>query len=393
MKPNTIPLGRPLLNKKIILDEISKVLDTHWISGGPTIAKFEDAIKNYIGGGFPVAVANGTVAIEIALLKLNGGNRYTTLDEVIVPSWSWVASGFAPVTVGATPKWCDVNEYGVPTAELIESCITRNTKAIIIIHQIGIPCDLDSINKISTKYNIPIIEDTACGFGSEYRGIKLGNSKNICTYSFQARKCLTTGEGGMVIARTLEEAEWFKSYRAFGTSISPLERDKAQFLLKENFNFVSSNYKLSDITAAVGLAQLQMFDTEVKLRNVCGTKYNQLVESELKGYATIGNIIPDYTTKYNWQNYHILIDTRFDRDQIVDLLRKKGIGCKWDIQAIHLEPVWKGAYTNTVDLPNTMKFHNHGLWLPFFAELTEDNQIYIIGTIKMIMQSLDIASN
>ena len=158
----------------------------------------------------------------------------------------------------------------------------------------GIPCDLDAINALSEKYNIPVVEDTACGFGSEYKGTKLGNSRNICTFSLQARKCLTTGEGGMLVARTAEEAEWFKSYRAFGTSISPLERDKAQFLLKENFNIVSSNYKISDITAAVGLAQLKAFDTEVSMRQQRGAYYDKLVTEKLQGLATPVRSLIDY---------------------------------------------------------------------------------------------------
>ena len=257
----------------------------------------------------------------------------------------------------------------------------------------GVPCDLDAINELAAKYSLPVIEDTACGFGSEYKGARLGNSKNICTYSLQARKCLTTGEGGMIVARTKEEAEWFKSFRAFGTSISPLERDKAQYLLKESFKLVASNYKISDITAAVGLAQLQVFDEEVTLRNNNGNYYNELVEAHLKEYATIANRIPDYTTKYNWQNYHILLDSRFNRDQVVDVLRKKGIGCKWDIQAIHLEPVFEGVYDkDTTRLQNTMEFHDRGLWLPFFADLARDDQDYVIQTLKDILQSLDNGS-
>lgn len=384
-----IPLGKPFLNTQNILKEVEAALETKWISGGPTIAKFEEAFKDYIGGGFPVAVSNGTIAIEMALVKLNGGKKFTSEDEVITPSWSWVATGFAPVLVGATPVWCDVDQYGVPTVESIEKKITKNTRAIIIVHQMGVPCDLDAINALSEKYNIPVIEDTACGFGSEYKGIKLGNSRNICTFSLQARKCLTTGEGGMLVARTAEEAEWFKSYRAFGTSISPLERDKAQFLLKENFNIVSSNYKISDITAAVGLAQLKVFDTEVSMRQQRGAYYDRLVTEKLQGLATPANRVPEYTTNYNWQNYHILLDSKFNRDQVVDLLRKQGIGCKWDIQAIHLEPVFESRFDNeTSDMPNTMLFHNHGLWLPFYAELTEDDQEYVIETLLNVLMQL-----
>jgi len=384
-----IPLGKPYLKTEVILEEIKKVLDTKWISGGPTIAKFEEAFGSYLGGGYPVAVANGSIAIEMALVRLNNGERYKEEDEVIVPSWSWVASGFSPLMVGATPVWCDVNEYGVPTVESIESKITDKTKAIIIVHQMGVPCDLDEINKLSEKYNIPVVEDTACGFGSEYKGIKLGNSKNICTFSLQARKCLTTGEGGIVVARTEEEAAYFKSCRSFGTSISPLERDRAQFLLKESFNIVSSNYKISDITAAVGLAQIKYFDEEITLRNQNGNFYDRLVKIDLKGYAVPANLVPEYTTKYNWQNYHILLNKKFNRDQVVDLLRKEGIGCKWDIQAIHAEPVFKGKFDKDTDnLPGTMNFHNHGLWLPFFAEITEEEQVHVIATLKGILDQL-----
>lgn len=384
-----IPLGKPYLKPEVILDEIKQVLDAKWISGGPTIAKFEEAFGAYLGGGYPVAVANGSIAIEMALVALNGGKRYIELDEVIVPSWSWVASGFSPLMVGASPVWCDVDQYGVPTAESIESKITGRTKAIIIVHQMGVPCDLEAINKLSDKYGIPIVEDTACGFGSEYKGTKLGNSRNICTFSLQARKCLTTGEGGMVIARTEDEAAYFKSCRSFGTSVSPLERDRAQFLLKESFNIVSSNYKISDITAAVGLAQIKYFDEEITLRNEKGNFYNELVNTKLQGYATPANLIPEYTTKYNWQNYHIILDEKFQRDQVVDLLRKQGIGCKWDIQAIHLEPVFNGKYdSDTESLSNTMKFHNNGLWLPFFAEITEQEQVHVIDTLKGILDQL-----
>ena len=387
MSNKSLPLGKPYLKNEIILEYVKAALETKWISGGPTIAKFEEEFKNYLGGGYPVAVTNGSIAIEMALIKLNNGEHYSKEDEIIIPSWSWVASGFSPILVGATAVWCDVNKYGVPTAELIESKITKNTKAIVIVHQMGIPCDLDAINSISEKYNIPVVEDTACGFGSEYKGAKLGNSKNICTFSLQARKCLTTGEGGMVIARTEEEANWFKSYRAFGTSVSPLERDRAKYLLKEQFNSISSNYKISDITAAVGLAQLTYYDEEIKLRNSAGIYYNKLVEKKLQGYATIANLIPDYTTKYNWQNYHIILNSEFNRDQIVDLLRKKGIGCKWDIQAIHLEPVFNHRY-DTDNLPQTMLYHNHGLWLPYYAEITKEDQEYVVDTLKSILDEL-----
>ena len=321
----------------------------------------------------------------MGLLAINGGKRLKSTDEVIVPSWSWVASGFAVNNAGGTPVWCDVNEYGVPYIEDIKSRITPNTKAIIVVHQMGIPCDLDKINSLSKKYRIPIVEDAACAFGAEYKGKKIGNSKNTVCYSFQARKCLTTGEGGMIVVRDQKQAEFLKSYRAFGTSVSPLERDKAKFLLKEHFDFVGNNFKMADIPCALGLAQLQIFDEEINLRKEAGEYYNYLINSKLSKYGVSPlNITPDYCTKYNWQNFHLLLDEKYNRDQVVDLLRKRNIGCKWDIQAIHLEP----AYNQNLDLPQTLKYHNHGLWLAFYAEITKEEQEYVIDNLSEILAEL-----
>jgi dTDP-4-amino-4,6-dideoxygalactose transaminase len=153
-----------------------------------------------------------------------------------------------------------VNEYGVPEPSHVERLITNKTKAIILVHQMGIPCDIDEFEKIKNKYNIPIIEDAACAFGSEYKNKKIGNGDNITVYSFQARKCLTTGEGGMLVVPTNKDPEWFKSMRAFGTNISPLKRDTANFLLKEQFNRIGTNFKISDIQASLGIAHLSYFD-------------------------------------------------------------------------------------------------------------------------------------
>ena len=378
-----VPLGKPYIKTDVALDAIKEVLDSRWISGGPRIGEFEEKVKEYNDdpSGHYVAVANGTVAIELALLAINNGKRLKPTDEVIVPSWSWVASGFAVSNVGGTPIWCDVNEFGVPYYEDIVRRVTADTKAIILVNQMGVPCDLDSFNSL----NIPIIEDSACGFGSEYKGNKIGKSNFINTYSFQARKCLTTGEGGMIVTRSRKQAEWLRSFRAFGTSVSPLERDKAQFLLKEQFDKISSNYKMADIPCALGMAQLKSFDEEVELRTKAGKYYNKKIKELSKDYdIQIGNLIPDYCTRYNWQNFHVVLGDVYNRDMIVDILRRNDVGCKWDIQAIHKEP----AYNHDVDLPQTMKFHNQGLWLPFFAEITREEQDYVVEVLKRLLDEL-----
>jgi perosamine synthetase len=379
-----IPLGKPYIKKEVVLSEISKVLDRKWISGGPAIGEFEQAVKTYNQDtkNEYVAVSNATVALELALLKLIEEDGYDK-DEVIVTSWSWVASAFAVLRVGLKPVWVDVNEYGVPEPSHVERLITNKTKAIILVHQMGIPCDLDEFEKIKNKYNIPIIEDAACAFGAEYKNKKIGNGDNITVYSFQARKCLTTGEGGMLVVPTNNDPEWFRSMRAFGTNISPLKRDTANFLLKEQFDRIGTNFKISDIQASLGIAHLSYFDEEISLRNEAGKYYNDNITKNFSELGvSIANKIPTYCTKYNWQNYHLLLDPIYNRDQIVDAMRKNDIGCKWDIQAIHLEPA---INNRNIILHNTEKFHNHGLWLPFFAEITREQQDYVLETLKNVL--------
>jgi perosamine synthetase len=393
-----IPLGKPFIRKEIVLKEIEKVLDRRWISGGPAITEFEEAIKNYNNDpdGQYIAVANATVGLEMALLRANNGKRYNPEDEVIVPSWSWVASGFAVKNVGATPVWCDVNEYGVPEAKIVQRLCNANTKAIIVVHQMGVPCDMDAFKKEfsfedygKTYWSYPIIEDAACAFGSEYKNTKIGVSEHDVVYSFQARKCLSTGEGGMIVTRKEKDAEWYRSFKAFGTNISPLKRDSANYLLKEEFHSIGTNYKICDIQCAVGLAHLSYFDEEVKMRTRAGEYYDKKIWEMFRCDYPVrpANILPSYCTRYNWQNYHVLLDKNIDRDKVVDTLRKLDIGCKWDIQAIHLE---KAINQQSVILSNTENFHNHGLWLPFFAEITEEQQAHVISNLKNVITRNDI---
>ncbi len=375
-----VPLGKPFLKTDVVLDSLKEVLDSKWISGGPTIDKFENAVRDYNNDdGYYVAVSNATTGLELALQLVNGKKKFKDTDEVIVPSWSWVASGWVVYNVGAKPVWCDVNKYGVPYVEDIEKRITKNTKAIIVVHQMGVPCDMDAINQLSEKYGIPIVEDSACAFGSEYKGVKIGNTQNVSVYSFQARKCLTTGEGGMISVRTEDDSEWLKSMRAFGTTLAPLKRDTATYFLKEQFDKIGTNYKMNDIQAAIGLAHLSYFDEEVELRDTAGRYYQSQIQQMED--VQMGNLIPDYCTRYNWQNYHILLDKKYDRDMIVDKLRKLGVGCKWDIQAIHLEPIVNSSEV----LEQTELYHNHGLWLPFFAEITTEEQNNVITILKEVL--------
>ncbi len=374
-----IPLGKPYLRKDKILPELEKVIESRWISGGPAIKKFEDILKTYNqdSNGEYITVCNCTVALEMMLEFLGIQDRQ---DEVIVPSWSWIASGMSIWNVGGTPIFCDIDQYGVPTVEIIEPLITPQTKAIMLVHQIGIPCDMDQINAMASKYRLPIIEDAACAFGSEYKGTKIGNSPNLVTYSFQARKVLTTGEGGVIITKDKIAADWFRKKRAFGTSSVPLERAESNKLVGECMTMPATNRRISDIQCAIGLGHIQYVDDEIKMRERIALLYKERIQG-LKGIEWCQEI-PPYCTRYNWQGLHFLVTLGYNRDVLLQYLKSNEIGCRWDIQGMHLEPAWKRKYQQ-IKLPQTMEFHQRGIWLPFFAEMTDLELDYIITHLKI----------
>lgn len=380
MQKLKVPLMLPYIKKNVILEEISNVLDSNWLSGGPKIEEFENAIKIYnndIDGEY-ISVSNATVGLEMSLISIFKRRLYTT-EEVIVPSFSWVASAMSINNAGGKPVFCDVNKFGVVDVNTIEKHITKNTVAIMIVHQVGIPCDIDSINELADKYKLKIIEDAACAFGSEYKGKKIGVSKNTVVFSHQAKKCLTTGgEGGTIVVHDKKDAEWLRSYRIFGTNNTPLQREKNKDVLYDNFNFIGSNHKITDIQCAYGLAHLKYLDEEILLRSEVANKYNNsFVDDKIKPI----NFIPDYCTKYNWQTYRLFI-TYKNRNYVINRLKQEGISSKRDIQPIHREPAYN---ENHIDFYYTILFSSNGLQIPFYAELEEFKQNYVINTLKQIV--------
>ena len=379
-----IPLMRPFIKKNLVLKEIEEVLDSGWLSGGEAIHKFENALKKYnndVDGEY-ISVSNATVGLEMALMSISK-KKLHEFDEVIVPSFSWIASAFAISNVGGTPVFCDVNEFGVPDVHTIEPHITPFTRAIMIVHQAGIPCDMDEINKLGKKYSIPIIEDAACAFGSEYKNKKIGDSENTVVFSHQAKKCLTTGEGGTIVTKDKKLADWFRSYRVFGTNNTPLQREKNDEIMLDSFNMFGTNNKLSDISCAVGLAHIQYIDEEIEMRSNVAETYNNAFKDI--DQITVTSIIPNYCTKYNWQSYRIYLHPNIDRGIFMEKLKKYNIPSKRDIQSIHLEPV----YNSNEYIQETQKYSKHGVQLPFYAQLSDKNQIFIVNAIKEIIDGFE----
>ena len=251
-----IPIAKPFLTK----DEAQGAYDTiltGWVTQGPKVEEFEKKFCEYTGAKYAAAVSNCTTALHLAMIISEIGAG----DEVITPSMSYVASANCIKYVGATPVFGEVDKetYNLNVSHA-ESLITEKTKAIILVHQLGMPADIDAFRKLTDKYKIKLIEDAACAIGSSYKGKKIGSHSEIVCFSFHPRKVITTGEGGMITTSDESIYRKVKLLRQHGMSVNDRERHEAGKLIFEDHIVLGYNYRMTDIQAAIGLRQLEKLD-------------------------------------------------------------------------------------------------------------------------------------
>ena len=300
-----IPIYKPLLDgneKKYVND----CIDSSWISSkGAYIKKFEDGISEYIGVKHATAVCNGTVALHLALLTLGVGEG----DEVIVPTFTYIASVSSIVTAGASPVFADsLEDTWQADPDDIRKKITSRTKAIMAVHIYGHPCDMDEIKKITDEYNLFLIEDCAEALGSEYKGKKAGVFGDISTFSFYGNKTLTTGEGGMVITNddTLND-------RAVHFKMHGLAKHREYW-----HDVIGYNYRMTNICAAIGLAQLESLGNRLKQKRLLAERYIKNLEYlNEKGVETRPTFYPVHTMP--------MFSKKYRRFQTAELIASRGI--------------------------------------------------------------------
>lgn len=372
-----IPLGKIYVTGNEI-SEIEKLIQSGWWAGsGPTTKKLEEALHAYLKlpDDYKVCcVANCTVALQLCLEYLNVKDSL-----VAVPSYSFVASAFAVNHAGGIPLFVDINRHGQNISvehldELLSHhCSAGSVKGIVAVHQYGIPFDIEGVNALAQKYNLSVIEDAACAFGSKHRNNYIGSSGNLVCFSLHARKALTSGEGGFIVIPPGEDADFFFSMRNFGMDTTPFERHGVKTYQEVSYNKFGYNMKMSDIQAAFGLAQLQSYDQILSMRAAVAHKYKELLDNTPVKFFAIQ--FPD--DELNWQNYRILVPQE-DRDKLLMELRNRNIMAKTCIQPIHQQPVY--TQTHRITLPNTEEVSKMGIWLPMFPELT-DAQMQEIATV------------
>ena len=369
-----IPVCEPELGK----EELKNVIDcikTKMISGsaGKYILEFEEKFSKYCDAKYGVGTTSGTTALHLAIESLGIGDE----DEVIVPTFTNAATAFAIIYGGGKPVLVDSEPktWNIDTNQ-IEEKITKNTKAILPVHIYGHPCDMDPISNIAEDHNLFIIEDAAEAHGAEYKGKKVGGLGDIGCFSFYANKIITTGEGGMVVTNDEEIAEKAKLLRNLAFS------KERRFL----HNYLGFNYRMTNIQAAIGLAQLAKIDEFIRRKRSIANTYNLL----LKNVSGI-TLPPEMPWAKNvfWM-YSILIEDDFgiNRDELMKKLEKKGIETRTFFIPMNQQPVFqKMGLFKGERYPVAESLSRKGLYLPSGSGLKKKQIKFVCDSIKDVQES------
>lgn len=368
-----IPVMRPLLGQEEA-DAAAEAVLSGWVAQGPRVAAFEHAFADLVGAAHGVAVSSCTTALHTGLVVLGVGPG----DEVVVPSFSFIATTNAVRYVGATPVFADVDlATGNLTPDTVERVVTPRTKAVILVHQGGIPADVDAIRYLCDPLGVAVLEDAACAAGSTYHSHPVGRGSTLAAWSFHPRKLLTTGEGGMI---TTDDGEWaarLRRLREHGMSVSAAERHLSSQPVLEEYLEVGFNYRMTDVQAAIGMVQLGRLRTIVERRRELAGNYQALL-ADVPGLRTADD--PPWGTS-NYQSFWVLLpdDVEVDRNDVLAQMASQGISGRRGIMAAHLEP----AYQDTPHdpLPNTEKLTQRSLVLPLFHELGESDQARVVESL------------
>ncbi len=355
-----IPLLRPYFDDDE-LAEVKKALDSGWVAQGPKTKEFEQGAAEKLGVEHCVAVSNCTAALHLALLSVGVGPG----DEVLVGDYTYPATGHSALFCGAEPVFIDVDSgtYNMDPA-LMKEAITDKTKAIIPIHTFGQIAEMDPIMKIAKDHNLPVIEDAACAFGASYKGTMAGAIGDIGCFSLHARKGITTGEGGLVSTHSKDLADSIRKKTVFGIS-SAWDREKQDEINIPIFDELGYNYKMSDITAAVGVAQLRKVEKIIARKRELAAYWN----SKLEDIEGITAPYEDENKTHIYQSYITLVDEGINRNKLIFELSQRGVQCQIGTYASHIQPV----YGNKYECPVSLDIFNRALALPMFYLLNESD--------------------
>ena len=375
-----IPVARPSIGveeEKAVLE----VLRSGWLAQGARVAEFEKRFAEYVGATHAVAVSSCTTALHLALVSAG----VQPGDEVLCPSLSFIATANSIRYAAATPVFVDIDPatYNMDPA-CIEAAITPRTRAILVVHQVGLPSALKEISEIATRHGLAVLEDAACAIGSEYENQRIGSPYTaMACFSFHPRKILTTGEGGMITTANEELAIRLRKLRQHAMTVSDLTRHSSTQVVTESYDEVGYNYRMTDMQAALGIVQLERLDDMLARRRWLAARYSEQL-------VRIDWFIPPVAPagcRHNFQSYMTRLKSNapLGRDQLMQELLNRGISTRRGIMAIHREapyrdPRWKNQ------LPQTEYITDNTIILPLFYTMTDEEQDYVIDCITHVGQ-------
>ena len=382
-----IPIVRPELGD----DEVAaatRVIRSGWLTQGAEVAAFESEFARAVNAPHAVAVSNCTAALELALRSVGVGPG----DEVVTVSHSFIATANAIVTVGARPVFCDVEEdtFGMDPRAL-ERAIGPKTRAVVCVHQIGMPCDLPGVLEVAARHRLPVIEDAACAIGSEIevagRLERVGKPHGaIACFSFHPRKIVTTGDGGMLTTADPELAARFKLLRQHAMSVPDTIRHHSARVIFEEYTEPADNLRMTDLQASVGRPQLARLDAIVAERRRLADRY----AAALNDHPVFAPPVERAGRKSNWQSYPLRMrdDAKITQIDAIQALVDRGIAAKRGIPNAHQEPAyagkdnWSRAPGETLRVSELLR--DRTILVPLFHGMTTSEQDEVIAALREI---------
>jgi dTDP-4-amino-4,6-dideoxygalactose transaminase len=364
-----IPLIKPYITEEVKA-RVCEVLDSGYLTEGHVTDEFKEEVREYVGAQYALAVSNCTVGLELALRAMDIGPG----DEVIIPDYTYPATGDAVQIVGAKAVIVDIDpETCLVDYQALQNALTSKTKAVIPVSLFGNPLDYERLKEVTTGRNIFVLEDAACSLGARYDDVCAGNLADISVFSLHPRKFITTGEGGVVTTDNTKWAGWMESYKHFGVG-NNTDRVTAQF------ERIGTNYKLSNIQAAVGLVQMRHIDMLLARRAEIAQRYNDLLQ-DVAGIRFL-KITPKGT--HSWQSYCVFVE---NPSQVIEKLRERGIETQIGTYSLHMHSAFNENPNCQIvgDMPGSRYAFEHCLCLPLYHEMNEETQAYVVQELAKVV--------
>ena len=372
-----IPIAKPYLTNEEAQSTYDTIL-SGWVTQGPKVQEFEEKFAKYVGSKYAIALSNCTTALHLAMVV----SGIKDGDEVICPSMSYVATANCIKYVNATPVFAEVNDqYNLDIID-VEKRITSKTKAILLVHQIGMPADIDAFKALCKKYNLMLIEDAACAAGSAYKGNKIGSHSELVCFSFHPRKVITTGDGGMITTNNEEYAKRVKLLRQHAMSVSDRERHSASKIIFEDHVELGYNYRMTDIQAAMGIKQLEKLEMIIEERRKIAMKYIDA----LSDITCIRLPIEKQSYFSNYQSFSIFLkeNCKISRNELMQQLFNKEISSRRGIMTSHRETAYKDI-VNNISLPITENLCDNSIIIPLYFPMLDVDVEKVINNLKVLL--------